>query len=155
VLTNNEKRVSSYAAYVQHSLERLRSQRRRVLANCDLRPLLKRHRAYLLSQLGESKAQVIIAGLLEAELRAAEGWWEERKRDEDFSVILARWLREYPGAISIHLEEEWGKAVNRFEREFLNEFATTDGGIDWEKLVRFNSGRDRRESLDTRELPEA
>ena len=30
--------------------------------------------------------------------------------------------------------------VNRASKEFLNEFAKENGGIDWEKLVVFNSG---------------
>jgi hypothetical protein len=43
-------------------------------------------------------------------------------------------------------EQEWNKAVNRFEREFLNEFATEDGGINWEKLTQFNSGKDKTQT---------
>jgi hypothetical protein len=53
---------------------------------------------------------------------------------------LIRLMRDHPRQHHLRFEKEWNKAVNRFEREFLNEFATPDGGIDWEKLVRFNSG---------------
>jgi hypothetical protein len=42
----------------------------------------------------------------------------------------------------IQFEEEWSKAVNRFEREFLADFADKTGGIDWEKLTQFNSGKE-------------
>ncbi len=49
-------------------------------------------------------------------------------------------MGDYPLKHRAAFEEEWGKAINPFERDFLNESATEDGGIDWEKLVRFNSG---------------
>ncbi len=39
-------------------------------------------------------------------------------------------------------KQERAKAVNRFTLEFLNEFADVNGGIDWEKLLRFNSGKE-------------
>jgi len=35
-------------------------------------------------------------------------------------------------------------AVNRFTREFMAEFCTPDGAIDWEKLVQFNSSAKKK-----------
>jgi hypothetical protein len=35
--------------------------------------------------------------------------------------------------------QAYGELVNRLSREFLNEYSNAQGGIDWEKLVRFNS----------------
>ncbi len=37
--------------------------------------------------------------------------------------------------------EEYSKLLNRFTSQFIAEFCFQDGAIDWEKLVRFNSGR--------------
>jgi len=34
---------------------------------------------------------------------------------------------------------EYAKVINRFTKEFIDGFCTSDGLIDWEKLVRFNS----------------
>ncbi len=34
---------------------------------------------------------------------------------------------------------EYSKVINRFTKEFLDSFCASDGLIDWEKLVRFNS----------------
>jgi len=48
-------------------------------------------------------------------------------------------MGEYPQRHRDEYEQEWSKAINRFELEFLTEFCTADGNIDWEKLVRFNS----------------
>lgn len=39
-------------------------------------------------------------------------------------------------------KESYNKASNRLVREFSNLFCKDDGGIDWEKLVEFNSGTD-------------
>lgn len=34
----------------------------------------------------------------------------------------------------------YGKVNNRFAKEFIDQFCKVDGAIDWEKLIRFNSG---------------
>lgn len=35
---------------------------------------------------------------------------------------------------------EYDKALNRFQRKFLNEFCNPDGSIQWQRLVAFNAG---------------
>lgn len=52
-------------------------------------------------------------------------------------------MRDYPTRHRAIYDTERAKAVNRFTKEFLEEFSTEDGAIDWEKLVRFNSGKER------------
>jgi hypothetical protein len=49
-------------------------------------------------------------------------------------------MKDYPLTHRAVYEDEWNKAINRFEREFLNDFSLSDGRIDWEALLRFNSG---------------
>ena len=61
--------------------------------------------------------------------------------DPDFYLKMISAMNDYPAIQRTIYEKEWDKAVNRFEREFLNDFAKSDGSIDWEKLVRFNSVR--------------
>lgn len=73
-------------------------------------------------------------------IRSGQAFWEELTGDSDFYLKLIRLMKDYPTKHRIQFEDEWSKAVNRFEFEFLKEFATTDGGIDWEKLTEFNSG---------------
>ena len=63
--------------------------------------------------------------------------------DSDFYVKLIRLMKHYPQEHRVQYQVEWKKAVNRFEREFLNRFSTPDGDIDWEKFVKFNSGKER------------
>jgi hypothetical protein len=74
-------------------------------------------------------------------IRCGQAFWEELTGDPDFYLKLMRLMRDYPNDHRVQFEGEWNKAVNRFEREFLIEFATQDGGIDWEKLLHFNSGK--------------
>jgi len=74
-------------------------------------------------------------------IRSGQAFWEELTGDPDFYLKLIRLMRDQPIEHRTVYEQEWSKAVNRFEREFLNEFATEDGGIDWKKLARLNSGK--------------
>jgi len=39
--------------------------------------------------------------------------------------------------------EAYSRIINLFTKEFATDFCTTDGDIDWEKLVQFNSGREK------------
>lgn len=73
-------------------------------------------------------------------IRSGQAFWTELTGDSDFFLKIINLMNEYPEAHRIEFEEEWNKAVNRFERDFLNDFSTRSGEIGWEKFVRFNSG---------------
>ena len=47
-------------------------------------------------------------------------------------------------------QEPYAKMVNMFTLEFLQEFCKEDGEINWDKLVKFNSSKDRTEFKTTR-----
>jgi hypothetical protein len=49
---------------------------------------------------------------------------QAKKRNEDFS-------------------SEYDKVLNRFQREFLNEYCDESGAINWPKIVAFNAARDK------------
>jgi hypothetical protein len=38
-------------------------------------------------------------------------------------------------------KEDYSKMINKFTNEFFADFLKEDGGIDWEKLVKFNSSK--------------
>jgi len=40
--------------------------------------------------------------------------------------------------------QEYGKVINLFTKQFIDEFCDQAGQIDWERLVEFNSGRKRK-----------
>ncbi len=43
----------------------------------------------------------------------------------------------------IEYENALANALNRFMRDFLKSFGSPDGSIDWEKLLRFNDGKEK------------
>ena len=73
--------------------------------------------------------------------RSGQAFWEELTGDTDFYLKLVRLMKHYPQEHRRQYQAEWDKAVNRFEREFLLNFSTPDGDINWDKLVEFNSGK--------------
>lgn len=72
---------------------------------------------------------------------SGQAFWEELTGDSDFYLKLIRLMKDYPQKHRQLYQAEWNKAVNRFEREFLLNFATQTGEIDWERLVEFNSSK--------------
>jgi len=72
--------------------------------------------------------------------RSGQAFWQEITGDADFHVKLIQAMKNHPIENRVVYKQAWDHAVNRFEREFLTDFARDDGSIDWEKLVRFNSG---------------
>lgn len=73
-------------------------------------------------------------------IRSGQAFWQELTGDPEFYLKLILLMKDYPAEHRIKFEDEWNKAINRFEKEFLNEFSSSSGEIDWAKLVRFNSG---------------
>ncbi len=72
---------------------------------------------------------------------SGQQFWQELTGDSDFYQKLISLMET--DVIRKHREEyraEYQKAVNRYVREFTTDFCRADGSIDWEKLVRFNSG---------------
>jgi hypothetical protein len=72
---------------------------------------------------------------------AGQEFWSEITGDKDFYLKLIKEMRE--DVIAIHRREygdSWDRAVNRYVREFTNDFCKANGSIDWVKLTKFNSG---------------
>lgn len=71
---------------------------------------------------------------------AGKEFWAELTGDEEFYIKLIRLMDRLPEKYVEDFDEAYQKAANRLVKEFTIEFCYDDGGIDWEKLVRFNSG---------------
>ncbi len=74
--------------------------------------------------------------------RSGQEFWEELTGDADFYQRLLRMMQE--DIIARHREEyrtAWQQAVNRYVRDFTRDFCHENGAIDWEELLRFNSGK--------------
>ena len=70
---------------------------------------------------------------------SGQAFWRELTGDDEFYLKLIRLMKDYPEKQREIYQQEWDKAINRFTRDLLNEFAGEDGALDWEKIVRFNS----------------
>ncbi len=75
-------------------------------------------------------------------IASGQAFWEEITGDPGFYLKLVRLMRDYPEKERERYQQEWNKAVNRFTRDLLNEFADNNGALDWEKIVRFNSAKE-------------
>lgn len=71
---------------------------------------------------------------------AGKRFWAELTGDEEFYVRIISFMGALPEQYVASYKESYNKAANRLIREFSNSFCKEDGGIDWEKLVEFNSG---------------
>lgn len=72
---------------------------------------------------------------------SGQKFWQEMTGDSDFYLKLVRLMNAE--VIKKHREEyqaNYDDALNRYVREFTIEFCDENGTVDWEKLVRFNSG---------------
>lgn len=71
---------------------------------------------------------------------AGKEFWAELTGDPDFYIELIHLMDKLPEKYAEEFQAAYQRAENRLVREFTNEFCRDDGGIDWDKLVRFNSG---------------
>ncbi len=71
--------------------------------------------------------------------RSGQAFWQEITGDPDFYLKLIRLMKDVPERNRPKFRAEWDQAVNRFTRDFMADFCRSDGSIDWEKLVAFNS----------------
>ncbi len=58
------------------------------------------------------------------------------------AIALINLMRDYSTPNRREFDKKWAKALNRLEHDFLNNFGNPDGSIDWEKLLRHNSGKE-------------
>lgn len=75
-------------------------------------------------------------------VRSGQAFWEELTGDRDFYSNLLDAIDK--SVVDQHRQEyetEWEHAVNRYVREFTNDFCDEAGAIDWHRLLEFNSGK--------------
>lgn len=71
---------------------------------------------------------------------AGKDFWAELTGDDEFYIKLIRYMEKLPEKYVDDFDTSYQKASNRLVREFTQQFCFEDGSIDWEKLVKFNSG---------------
>lgn len=73
---------------------------------------------------------------------AGQDFWAELTGDSDFYLKIIKYMGNKPEQYLEKYRESYNKASNRLVKQFTEQFCNDDGGIDWDKLVRFNSGYD-------------
>lgn len=69
-------------------------------------------------------------------------FWEFISGDSDLFTEIIEPLGYKSQEKNESFSEAYAKMINLFTLEFTTDFCTTDGSIDWSKLVRFNSGKE-------------
>jgi Type II restriction endonuclease EcoO109I len=70
--------------------------------------------------------------------RSGQAFWQEITGDADFYLKLVRLMEESPKRSREVYQKSWNEAFNRFTGDFVRNFCTPSGLIDWEKLVQFS-----------------
>ena len=68
-------------------------------------------------------------------------FWELISGDENLYTDLIEPLGHKAKQKNDVFNKEYSKVINRFTNEFFEEYCQSDGSIDWEKLLKFNSGK--------------
>ena len=71
---------------------------------------------------------------------AGKDFWEWLTGDAEFYTNILRMMGTRPDEYAKNFEVAYAKAENRMVREFTIKYCRDDGSIDWDMLLRFNSG---------------
>jgi len=71
---------------------------------------------------------------------AGQAFWEELSGDSNFYLKILGAMKESPAIHRKEYDVQRTRLGNRLTQGFALNFITGDGEIDWEKLLRFNSG---------------
>jgi hypothetical protein len=147
---------------VRQSFDELYRQRVMKLTGVMLSDLLRKQNLYLLCATSGSSVSKIIEKMLEAYIKLSDesifgqAFFESIssiEREEMAvpggksnvaykAITLINVVHYIPIQSWIEFDDEWAKALNRLHYDFYNNFNKDHGNIDWEKLLRYNSGED-------------
>ena len=71
---------------------------------------------------------------------AGKDFWEWLTGDPNFYTKIIEFMGTRPDEYAKQFEEAYAKAENRMIREFTLKYCKDDGSIDWDTLIKFNSG---------------
>lgn len=71
---------------------------------------------------------------------AGKDFWEWLTGDADFYTKIVGFMGARPDDYVKEFEEAYNKAENRMIREFTLKYCREDGSINWDELIKFNSG---------------
>ena len=68
-------------------------------------------------------------------------FWEFISGDKELYIKLIEPIGYKAKSKNEEYQISYARIVNKFTKEFSNQFCSVEGDIDWEKLIRFNSGK--------------
>lgn len=71
---------------------------------------------------------------------AGKDFWEWLTGDADFYTKIITYMGNKPDEYAQEFMEAYSRAENRLVREFTIKYCRDDGAIDWDALIKFNSG---------------
>ena len=71
---------------------------------------------------------------------AGKDFWEWLTGDEKFYTKIIQYMGTQPDKYAMQFDEAYSKAQDRIVREFTVKYCKEDGSIDWDKLIKYNSG---------------
>lgn len=71
---------------------------------------------------------------------AGQDFWAWLTGDADFYMKIIQYMGTKPDEYAKQFDEAYNRALNRMLREFTTNYCLSDGSINWDKLVQFNSG---------------
>lgn len=72
--------------------------------------------------------------------KCGQSFWEFISGEMEFYKDIIEPLGIKAKERNEEFQKEYGKVINRFSKEFIDNFCKNDGSIDWDKIVEFNSG---------------
>jgi hypothetical protein len=70
---------------------------------------------------------------------SGQEFWKEITGDENFYLKLIILMKDEPLKRIDQYQHDWDATINKFTKEFMEDFCLLDGHIDWEKLTKFVS----------------
>ena len=70
---------------------------------------------------------------------SGQEFWKELTGDNDFYLKLMRLMKDEPQKRIEKYKSGWDAVINKFTKEFAEDFCFEDGHINWEKLTQFVS----------------
>lgn len=71
---------------------------------------------------------------------AGKDFWEWMTGDPEFYTKIIAFMGTRPDEYVKEFENAYNKAENRMVREFTVKYCKDDGSVDWDRLIKFNSG---------------
>lgn len=68
-------------------------------------------------------------------------FWQFLSDNENLYIDIIKPLEHRAKEKNDEFNQEYDKLLNRFTRQIFDDFCFQDGTIDWEKLIKFNSGK--------------